>query len=511
MMRRLLSLWCLLFATVSIYAGDDIVLLKDGNLVVFKQKEQALVELDFSKTMVKDQTLVDYLKGRGEDFVADWPKDQDRALEFFTYRFNKKNKDGLQVSKDAKDAKYKMIIHVDWMDMGNGASGFMPWSSSKAGGVILKGTMDIIDQKVEKYVCRLSFDEIKGNGNPSETARLGGAFFVLATKIFKQAKNATGSVEYCGDVEKPKKKVVKKVVEEEVTAPAKTVSAAKKTTASRGKGTAARRGTVRKGTGNRRGTSTATRKGTSTAKPAAQATTAQANKPRKVKYIEVDEDGNEVEVIYVKKGTKTPVEKPESEERPVVASKPQRKAPAYKGDPNKVPQTVLNAVSNLKIKESVGGDASCLKGESQFSVYLDFSKCDINHNNEHDFVKYMATSVDEDEREANFARNWENKYKPSLTAVFTSEMNKQLAKECSLRGTTKQGCRYTLRVALKSIDDNGNTVGDYLIVETATGKVVHIMQMRSKGGHFGDYMGLLKQGFEGAGKVYGELLADRID
>ena len=80
-----------------------------------------------------------------------------------------------------------------------------------------------------------------------------------------------------------------------------------------------------------------------------------------------------------------------------------------------------------------------------------------------------------------------------------------------LRGTLQQGNKYTLKVALTKIDDNGNTWGDYLIVETATGKVVHHMQMRSKGGHFGEYIGLFKQGFEEAGKIYGELLADRID
>lgn len=66
-------------------------------------------------------------------------------------------------------------------------------------------------------------------------------------------------------------------------------------------------------------------------------------------------------------------------------------------------------------------------------------------------------------------------------------------------------------MALKKIDDNGNTLADYMIVETATGKVVQIMQMKSKGGHFGDYIGLFKQGFEAAGEIYGELLADRID
>lgn len=44
----------------------------------------------------------------------------------------------MQIGENLNGAKYKMVIYIDWMDMGNGASGFMPWSGSKAGGVIIK-------------------------------------------------------------------------------------------------------------------------------------------------------------------------------------------------------------------------------------------------------------------------------------------------------------------------------------------------------------------------------------
>lgn len=121
----------------------------------------------------------------------------------------------------------------------------------------------------------------------------------------------------------------------------------------------------------------------------------------------------------------------------------------------------------------------------------------------------MATSADKRERESNFADKWEILIsRVLLLSLFPNEQGNE---KLRLRGTTEQGNKYTLKVALKKIDDNGNTLADYMIVETATGKVVQIMQMKSKGGHFGDYIGLLKQGFEAAGEIYGELLADRID
>ncbi len=508
-MRRLLTFVVMLVVALGMYA-DNPVVVTAGNPVVFNEAVQALIEVDYSKTMVKDQTLEEYLKGRGEDFVRDWPSDKEKALEYFTYRFNKKNKKGMQIGKNLTGAKYKMVIYIDWMDMGNGVSGFMPWSGSKAGGVIIKGRCDVIDVPAGQYVCRMTFDEVKGSANPSETTRMGMAYFYLANYIFKLSKDASGSVEYCGEIAKPKpkKKVVvreeeeKPAVEETASAPV-AKSTAKKPAARKGKGA------VRKGTAAARKGATAAAKKTSAATTAA---TTAAKKPRKVKYIEVDEDGNETEIIYVKKGTKTPVEvESEVEEAPEVrpATKPARKSTAKTGS-GKVPQTVLNAVSHLKLKNSVGGDAKCLRYEKALSVYIDFSNCDIINNNEADFTKYMETQADKKDRDGNFAHKWETSYKPSLTSIFISNMNKEMGK-LPLRGTLQQGNKYTLKVALTKIDDNGNTWGDYLIVETATGKVVHHMQMRSKGGHFGEYIGLLKQGFEEAGKIYGELLADRID
>lgn len=60
-MKRLLSIVMLLLSVVGIYA-DNPVTVKAGNPVVFNETSQALVVVDYSKTMVKDQTLDAYLK-----------------------------------------------------------------------------------------------------------------------------------------------------------------------------------------------------------------------------------------------------------------------------------------------------------------------------------------------------------------------------------------------------------------------------------------------------------------
>lgn len=61
-MKRLLSIVMLLLSVVGIYA-DNPVTVKAGNPVVFNETSQALVVVDYSKTMVKDQTLDAYLIG----------------------------------------------------------------------------------------------------------------------------------------------------------------------------------------------------------------------------------------------------------------------------------------------------------------------------------------------------------------------------------------------------------------------------------------------------------------
>lgn len=124
---------CFLFVTVS-YADNDVGL-KSGNLAVFLQQEKAELEIDYSKATVNGQTLDGYLKSRGEDFVRDWPDDAKKAREYFIVRFNKKNKNGLQITREG-EAKYKIVFQISSLDMGNGGSAFVPFASPKQEGLL---------------------------------------------------------------------------------------------------------------------------------------------------------------------------------------------------------------------------------------------------------------------------------------------------------------------------------------------------------------------------------------
>ena len=177
------SLLCLA-GSISLFAGKPVTV-KSGDLSVLKKSSTAFFEIDFSATKVGTQPIDEYLKGRGDDFVRDWPQDKVIAANYFYAQFNGCNKKGMQITPDDRGVDYKMVIHVKTLDMGNPAGIFVPFAPANAGGVIIDGTVDIIDMNTNAVVCTLNIDGVKGDGYPSESIRLGLAFSELASCMCK--------------------------------------------------------------------------------------------------------------------------------------------------------------------------------------------------------------------------------------------------------------------------------------------------------------------------------------
>lgn len=169
----------------AIMAGTNPVSLTSGSASMFSEAGTVCVVFDYDSTMVQEQTLPNYLKSRGDDFVKDWPKDKEKAESYFTIRLSKKSK-LLKYTEDAAAADYKMIIHVNWLDMGNTASSFFSTASAKDGGVIMRGTIDIM--KGEEVVATFDAIDVKGTAHPSETVRLGLCYFELCNGLLKAVK-----------------------------------------------------------------------------------------------------------------------------------------------------------------------------------------------------------------------------------------------------------------------------------------------------------------------------------
>ena len=187
MKKIILFATALLFCAATLSAGDIKVV--SGDASILKSAETAKVIFNYDKTYVgedgaKTQTLKQYLKSRGADFVRDWPDDHKKAEGYFMIRFNKKNKKGLKLQESSSGAKYIFEVKVDVLDMGNAAGAFVGFGA-KAGGVIAWGDILVKDAKGKKVLLKLRFDEIKGKANPSETMRLSLCYMDLATRLAK--------------------------------------------------------------------------------------------------------------------------------------------------------------------------------------------------------------------------------------------------------------------------------------------------------------------------------------
>ncbi len=185
MKKILLLAVAALFSAASLFAGGVTVV--SGDASILKKAETAKIVFNYSKTYVgedgaKTQTLNQYLKSRGSDYVRDWPQDHKKAEEYFVTRFNKKNKKGLTIATSG--TKYIIEVKVEVLDMGNMA-GFFIGYNPKAGGVIMWGDVLVKDARGKKTLLKLRVDGVKGKANPSETMRLGLCYMDLANQIAK--------------------------------------------------------------------------------------------------------------------------------------------------------------------------------------------------------------------------------------------------------------------------------------------------------------------------------------
>lgn len=178
-----------------------------------------------------------------------------------------------------------------------------------------------------------------------------------------------------------------------------------------------------------------------------------------------------------------------------------------------ISQAIINAKSDLTLnKKGEAGSVEELVSEKRLSIYIDYSEALLNNKSIDDFIEFMETSVREKERDANFRTNWETKYRNSFTLAFIDKANEALADEDQIiRLTTKQDCKYALKISVIEFDDNGNNTCDYLLVNTETGNVIAHYRLEADGGRVGKYIGLLEQGHASAGEVFGEFLAEKID
>ena len=190
MKRYLLTLLLsVVFVAPSTFAQKNDVYVSAGDSKILLQPSTAVVEFDYSNTkvgkcddgiFVETQPLEMYLKGRGDDFVNDWPDDHVTAENYFIENFQKlfaKKVGGMSIVEANSSADFKIVVHVDNLDMGNAAAAALG-VGAKSGGAIFRGSIEIVNLKTNQADC--VFEGLtKGVTNYSEVTRLGLAYLEI--------------------------------------------------------------------------------------------------------------------------------------------------------------------------------------------------------------------------------------------------------------------------------------------------------------------------------------------
>ena len=186
MKSLLFSLLCL-FSAVNLYAKEP-VSVKSGDISVFKEKAAYLFEIDYSAATADGVPVDEYLENKKGDWNTN-PKDIELCTRNFNYGIKKIK--GLQITKNP-NAPYKIVVHVNSLDMGNGVGAIVGGglATRKAGGAVMSGTVDVIDMKTNEAVCTLNVDELKGAASVNEKGRLLFMYTEFGKEIRKLVKKS---------------------------------------------------------------------------------------------------------------------------------------------------------------------------------------------------------------------------------------------------------------------------------------------------------------------------------
>lgn len=186
-MKKILSFFAFVACVVASYAANP-VKLTNGDKAIFSEAVIANVEIDDHKTIIdgKDQTADVYYGNQSQEEYDKFIEDVDRGHESFITYFNEKkgNKIKLKMAGADADATYTLKVNVTSMNVGN-AGGVVWGLSRKAGGALINGTMQLVNNASGEVACEFEFEGVKGLMAPIFKARVISVYRYLADGLIK--------------------------------------------------------------------------------------------------------------------------------------------------------------------------------------------------------------------------------------------------------------------------------------------------------------------------------------
>lgn len=159
----------------------------DGDIKVLKGTATYDVVFDYSALEIEDKPVAEYLQSRDDKFRNAWDSEIVPGSEQMGKIVPS------QVNKNftlATEPQYRFVIKLVGLKLGNAGQMFNPFSSTKAGGAVITGDMDIVDVASNEVVAVIHFNEIQGVSTFSDRDRWILAYSELVKKIKKVVKKA---------------------------------------------------------------------------------------------------------------------------------------------------------------------------------------------------------------------------------------------------------------------------------------------------------------------------------
>ena len=130
---------------------------KTGSLRPLKSADaRILVTWDYSKTLIEDKTVEQFLEEKGEEWKKDYPAEVSAGEAAFDILFNKKDKKYAQITDDEDAAQYEFVIHVD--DFNYGSLGAAIAFGGFARGAHIEGVVDVVNMADKNVIARIKFE-----------------------------------------------------------------------------------------------------------------------------------------------------------------------------------------------------------------------------------------------------------------------------------------------------------------------------------------------------------------
>lgn len=184
-MKRLFLFFAALIAVTAVSAQK---LTYEGDLTLLKKPFSYDLTFNYDDLVVEGLPIADYVAKLDVKAREDWKKDvvpYSEELGFaLPFYFSKKN------SIDKENPKYKFVLKLNELDLGNMTGIFVPYTTFKTGGAVISGTVEVFDGKTGALLITFRYNNIRGDVSFTQAERWEYAYAELGTRMKRAVKRA---------------------------------------------------------------------------------------------------------------------------------------------------------------------------------------------------------------------------------------------------------------------------------------------------------------------------------